>query len=618
MEGNTDSVILKRFGRYLLLDHLIDGGMATICRARFLHEEGNKIVAIKMIRPQFSENEAFTQMFLDEVKVAFGLVHPNIAQLLDAGKQANQLFSVLEYVEGRNLKEMLDRTKRDRTFFPVDVAIFILSQVCQGLYYAHNFVDRLTGKNATIIHRDMSPHNVMVGYDGAVKIIDFGIAKAATNRDATQAGILKGKVAYLAPEYLAGLPLDHRYDQFCVGITLWESLTNRKLFNAENEIDILKQIQTCKIPIPSSINPSVSSELDKIVLKALSKNRDERYSDMDQMNRALVKFLYGTYPNFNPTDLVKVAKNLFAEEITKDHERLMEFGKVDLKPFQEEERIAVVKPPVQTIQLIKKVTEFDLGIKETQISKKNTAIKRLPTVESKGIYRAEGNIQIHAGMIKKTKPLYSRVRHTGEDTGISVGERGSSFKFLVLLAIILSVAGYFIFPGYIVKMGKLAGVFQKPEIEEPPITEPSRPGMLTLIGADPYMEFVLDGKVIKYQGLGIPLTFDEEHKIVIKKRGYQNFEYSFTLDRNNQIKNLPIPTLAVAEFGEVFSSKDYESGTKLVIKVGDTTENHSLPLKTNLRVPAGTYEAEIVNDALGTSKSIEFEVVPNKVIQLPK
>lgn len=337
-EKGKKGLILKRFGKYLLLDHLVDGGMAKICRARFLGEQADKLVAIKMIQPQFSSDELFKSMFIDEIKVTFGLIHPNITQTFDCGMENDQLYQVMEYVNGRNLKEYLQKLKKRGFVFPVEVSVYIVAQACQGLHYAHTFRNALTGEPAHIVHRDISPHNLMLTYDGALKVIDFGIAKASTNKDKTQAGTIKGKLSYLAPEYLEGQELDARYDQFALGITLWEMLCSRKLFTAKTDLAVLKKIQSCKIPSPSSINPNVSKELDKIVLKALSKDRTLRYENLDQMNRALIKFLYAKYPEFNATDLAYFSKELFKDDIKKDQKRFIEFGKIDLMPYLKELR----------------------------------------------------------------------------------------------------------------------------------------------------------------------------------------------------------------------------------------------------------------------------------------
>jgi eukaryotic-like serine/threonine-protein kinase len=327
---------LARFGKYLLLDHLVDGGMAEIRRARYLGEQADKVVAIKMVQSQFSKDESFKTMFMDEIKVTFGLLHPNIVQTYEYGYHNDQLYVVMEYCDGRNLKEYLDKLRESKFVFPVEISSYIITQVCQGLHYAHTLTDKLSGKDCHIIHRDVSPHNIMLTYDGAVKVIDFGIAKADTNSESTQAGTIKGKLSYLAPEYLEGSDLDIRYDQFAVGITLWEMLCSKKLFKAKNDLAVLKKIQECDIKAPSSINPNVPKELDEIVLKSLSKDREDRFENLDQMNRALIKFLYSTYPEFNATDLSYFAHELFADEIQKDRNKMLEFGKIDIKPYLED------------------------------------------------------------------------------------------------------------------------------------------------------------------------------------------------------------------------------------------------------------------------------------------
>ncbi len=327
-----------RFGQYLILDHLLDGGMAKISRARVLGEQADKIVAIKMVQEKYSKDESFKSMFLDEIKTTFGLIHPNIVQTYNSGVHKNQLFVAMEYCDGRNLKEYIEKLKSNKYVFPIEISAFVIIQAAQGLHYAHTFTDKLTGKPLEIIHRDISPHNIMLNFDGSVKVIDFGIAKSETNSDATQAGTIKGKLSYLAPEYLEQKKLDPRYDLFALGITLWEMLCSKKLFKASNDFAVFKKIQECKVPKPSSISPNVPEELDKIVLKALAKDRDQRYKSCEEFARDLNKFLYSHFPEFNPSDLSYFAKELFKEEIKSDRDKLYEYGKIDISSYKEDYR----------------------------------------------------------------------------------------------------------------------------------------------------------------------------------------------------------------------------------------------------------------------------------------
>ncbi len=422
---------LKRFGKYLILDHIVDGGMAQIFRARYLGEEADKIVAIKMIREQFSKDEAFKKMFMGEIKVTFDLLHPNIIQTYDYGVVDDHLYVAMEYCEGKNLQEYLRKLREKNVVFPIDVAVYIVTQICRALNYAHTKVDKLTGKEAKIVHRDISPHNVMLSYDGAVKVIDFGIAKAETSADSTRAGTIKGKLSYLAPEYLEGLKLDARYDEFATGITLWEMLCNRKLFKAENDLAVLKQIQECKIPAPSSINPKVPKELDEIVLKSLSKDRNNRYENCDFMDRALTRFLFKNYPEFNPSDLSYFSNQLFSEDIAENRKKLFEFGKIDITPYLKELKEGKSNLPKNDVKnkevtgekeeespKIKKEQVLDFGFsdeKTKRFSFKDIKKTSIPVVKKKEeVVRESGNElvfkegtstkQLTSGNLKVEKP----------------------------------------------------------------------------------------------------------------------------------------------------------------------------------------------------------------------
>lgn len=329
----------RRFGKYVLLDHLVNGGMAEIYRAIPLPDPdspvkvADKVIAVKMINETFSKDADYKQMFNDEIKVAYGLIHPNVSQTYAYGEKQGRLFTAMEYIDGRNIKQYIER----KIIFPKEIAVYITAQAALGLDYVHKFKDKLSGRSLNIIHRDISPQNIMLQYEGSVKIIDFGIAKAETNTQETQAGTLKGKVSYLAPEYLVeNVKLDHRYDQFSLGVVLWELLTHQKLFDGQNEMAIIKKVFECKIPAPSSINPSIDKDLDAIVLKALSKKREDRYVDMDDFYQALQSYLNNKFPEFNTKTVANFLMRNMGQEIKEEQYRMMEFGKIDLTPFIED------------------------------------------------------------------------------------------------------------------------------------------------------------------------------------------------------------------------------------------------------------------------------------------
>ncbi len=376
-------------GNYFLLDHLVDGGMAKVCRARYLGEgdEADKMVAIKMVQEKFSSDESFVQMFVDEIKVSFGLNHPNINTTFDYGKIGKNLFVSMEYIHGKDLMVVIDVLKKQKKTIPIPMAIFIASKMAEALHYAHNFTNQLTGQKYNIVHRDISPHNAMLSYDGFVKVIDFGIAKADTNSTEEEEGTIKGKINYFAPEYLEGKKIDHRYDQFAVALTLWEMLTGEKTFTGADQLLTLKTIMECEPKAPSRLNKKVPKKLDQIILKALSKEPDNRHKDMEAFNKALMKFLYQTYPDFHESDISKLMKTLFKSDYQHDLEKFQEFGKWSIsdvvekinafKEFQQRQ-----KEKAKNIKA--REMEFDFGFEENVVSARaKTGLDKLVTGRKK-------------------------------------------------------------------------------------------------------------------------------------------------------------------------------------------------------------------------------------------
>ncbi|RYZ94008.1 MAG: serine/threonine protein kinase, partial [Proteobacteria bacterium] len=289
-----------RFGRYIIVDPIAVGGMAEIYRARVAaSKEGpDRVIVIKKVIANLQQNEEFLQMFEEEIKITVGLTHPNIIQIYDYGQAEEQYFMAMEYVEGKNLRQFVKRLADMKSMFSIDMSCHIISNVCHALAYAHAYRDRMSGKPLGIVHRDISPQNVMISYDGAVKLFDFGIAKAKSASEATRAGVIKGKPSYLSPEQINGEELDGRSDIFALGIVLWELLTAKRLFVAETDMGVLRLIQSAKIEPPSTFNPAVPAALDAIVLKSLHRDRTKRYQGSEEFQRDLHKFLYSFNPNF--------------------------------------------------------------------------------------------------------------------------------------------------------------------------------------------------------------------------------------------------------------------------------------------------------------------------------
>lgn len=616
----------QRFGKYLILDHLVDGGMAKICRARFLGEQANKIVAIKMVQAQYSKDPSFVQMFEDELKVTFDLLHPNIAQVYDYGMVDEQLYSAMEYIDGANLKQFLDRLKEKKYVFPVEISTYIISQVSQALHYAHNFTDKLKGTNFNIIHRDISPHNIMLTYDGAVKVIDFGIAKADSNSEATQAGTIKGKLSYLAPEYLDGLELDHRYDQFALGITLWEMLCSRKLFTAKNDLAVLKLIQNCKVPRPSSINPNVPPELDEIVLKALSKDRNKRYENMDKLNRALVRFLYSNYPEFNATDLGYFAKQLFAEEIKSDSAKFVEFGKIDIKPFLNE--LADRKQSSSFISDDSRTGKIELDLGEFKDTNQNST-KAIQLDDggsiAKGLTLKKKREQTKQRKITRvSEPSGSRVTRVRKtQSNRSVNNQTKNKQ--VLPALVVASLLLFVFTQNSL-IEKTIGInilcatgleCEKAQTIRLPAEKTSdfvnKNGHINFVNFDTDMKVFLDGREVKLEGIKYTIPFNREFTVVVKKAGHKKWEYprAVMLTSETPYLSIRVPEMEQVRMGYVSTSLNFTSGSVIIYEIDGEKIEKSLPLSGE-RMPAGTYEAVIANKLLQTERKIRFTVKENK------
>jgi serine/threonine protein kinase len=267
----------RPFGRYYLIDKMAIGGMAEVFNAVFFGIHGFEMpLVIKRILPHLSANQRFVDMFVVEAKIYVALQHQNIVQIYDFHQFQEQYFIALEFVEGRDLKSLLHRCKERQYILPTPLALFIAHQICHGLEYAHTRSDD-TGDNLGLVHRDLSPANILLSYTGEVKIADFGIAKAKMHAEITNSGVLKGKYRYMSPEQANGTSIDHRSDIFAVGILLYELLTGQHLFDAVDDKDLLEQVKSCQVVEPRKHNSSLSPRLNKIICRALHQNPNMRF-----------------------------------------------------------------------------------------------------------------------------------------------------------------------------------------------------------------------------------------------------------------------------------------------------------------------------------------------------
>ncbi|HWE29031.1 MAG TPA: protein kinase, partial [Polyangia bacterium] len=317
------------FGKYVLLERISVGGMAEVFKAKSFGVEGfEKILAIKRILPSMAEDADFIEMFIDEAKICGQLNHANICQIFELGRVEDSHFIAMEYVWGKDVLQMQNRFRKLRQTMKPEMAAFIAAKLCEGLDYAHKKKDA-AGRPLGIIHRDISPQNILISYDGELKIIDFGIAKAASRSSKTQAGVLKGKFGYMSPEQVRGLPLDRRSDVFAIGTILYELLTSDRLFMGESDFETLEKVRNVDVPPVTSINKNVPSELERIINKALARDVDERFQWANEMQEALHAFLLTREPVYTAKHLSTWMREQFALEMKREQQILDEQRKID-------------------------------------------------------------------------------------------------------------------------------------------------------------------------------------------------------------------------------------------------------------------------------------------------
>jgi eukaryotic-like serine/threonine-protein kinase len=274
------------FGTYVLFEEIAKGGMSRVHRAEGKAKDGTPVaIAIKRMLPSIAANKDLRASFIHEGKLTQYLRHPNIAQTFDAGKIGDTYFIAMEYVPGPTLKELVDHCNTGIGLIPIPILLHIAHQVCDALDHAHNGTDE-HGKPLGIVHRDVSPSNVILSPSGLAKLIDFGLAKAKMISVQTDEGIIKGKFNYVAPEYLSG-QLDARVDLWAVGVVMHEVLTGRRLFNAPDDFETVSRVKKMPIPRPSIANPAVSTTLDEIVMTALDRNPSRRWQTAVHLRDAL-------------------------------------------------------------------------------------------------------------------------------------------------------------------------------------------------------------------------------------------------------------------------------------------------------------------------------------------
>jgi serine/threonine protein kinase len=304
----------ERFGQYTLLEKIAAGGMAEVWKARMRGVEGfQKTVAIKKILPHMTDNSEFVSMFIDEAKLAAQLSHPNIVHIYDLGKIGRDYYIAMEYVDGKDLRSLMNAGRRKGVRFPLGLALFIAARLASALDYAHrkrDFEDREMG----LVHRDVSPQNVLLSLEGDVKLCDFGIAKAVSKAGQTQMGALKGKLQYMSPEQAWGRAVDARSDLFSLGSVLYEMLTGERLFTGDTEISVLESVRQGQIRSTRQSDPSIPVEVDEIVARALAYDPQARFASAGEMKQKIESVLHSLGLSPDPTDLAAWVHKALEEE----------------------------------------------------------------------------------------------------------------------------------------------------------------------------------------------------------------------------------------------------------------------------------------------------------------
>lgn len=601
----------EQFGKYILLEKLASGGMAEVFLAKSLGASGvNKFLAVKRILPQYSDNKDFIDMFKEEAKIAVNLNHGSVVSIYDFGIERSQFYLVMEYVEGRNLRQVLNELKKRNQQFSIEQIVYMMKEVAAGIDHAHRLIDGTTGKPLNLVHRDMSPQNIMVSYEGEVKVIDFGIAKAETQLEQTKTGTLKGKFGYMSPEQADGQSIDSRTDLFSLGIILWELLAHDRLFTSNSEAAILRKIRECQIPSIRKINPSIPTELENIVNKSLARDKSQRYQTSAAFHKDLNRFLNTEYPDFSSHDFAVFVKNAFAEVYSDSKKKLVEYSRVNSGNHDEKTHVT------QTLT-------YAPGHDNTNQSSSSSQVTGLPPIPNDGedeklnietdtkvkvdlsnLKDGEGQNKIKKSSTTSNRPGGSRPGvPSSTRTSIPLGTRSSIRKqnqfepmvpFLLLAIIAFSGFMYWKNPAFV------KGMFQKnkttvaqnsnqakpvdPAPEEQQMDMATTSIVTVTVTSDPSgAEIYLNGKqmgVVTPAQVQIPSN--KEIILKLNKIGYMPYENTiYSVENGKTFKT----TLLSGRSGALNLAL-INGGAQPIVEINGIKINDALPLK-NYRIPAG-------------------------------
>jgi len=319
---------MQRLGRYRLVREIASGGMASVNLA--VADGVDKLVALKMIHAHLAQEDSFVQMFLDEARIASAISHRNVCNVFDFGEVDGRFFIAMDFLSGQSLRDVIHRLRKTPDLAPPErLSVFaatIIGEACEGLHAAHELRDE-QGKPLEVVHRDVSPHNLFVSYDGSVSVVDFGIARAADRIQQTATGVLKGKFSYMAPEQIRQIETDRKADVWALGVCLWETLTLQRLFVRSNQADTLMSVMMDRVKSPSEVYPGIPAALDAIVMRALARNPAQRYPTARELGRDLAKFVRDSGQAMDSVEIEQWLARLFPAEI-EENRRLLRNARI--------------------------------------------------------------------------------------------------------------------------------------------------------------------------------------------------------------------------------------------------------------------------------------------------
>ncbi len=327
-----------RLGKYFLQKHLKAGGMAEVYVGKAVRSEdsgasleprASPILALKCIRTLHGADPSIVNMFIEEAKLSVQLAHPNIARVVELGRIGGRYFIAMEYISGRDLRSVVDRSADRPAAFSQQLMLQVAAEVLEGLDYAHRKTSP-TGAPMPIVHRDVSPQNVLLGFAGEVKLIDFGIAKVMSNP--AHSRVLKGKYGYMSPEQVRGEPVDPRSDVFSAGALLYELLTKKRLFTGQSELSVMEKVRNAEVYPPTLVDPSIWPEAEAVVLKALQRDAEQRFASASDMRDAISEILVRRGKGVSPRPLAAAMQELFGEELSRERADLDALGSVGVMP----------------------------------------------------------------------------------------------------------------------------------------------------------------------------------------------------------------------------------------------------------------------------------------------